>query len=139
MAGFYVDGIEWDDVSAERAIDIAYFNYCYKVNKDADFHAFESKQSKDRFLRQDIALAVKITVKLKKLIHHAGYNGGDILPTKNNPDALYKALLNASVSFMLDREKLVFIEGGGRAVDFFWSLLHMYSVDAASYRDGRTL
>lgn len=138
MVEFFVNGIEWDSNSAERAIDVAYFYYCYKINKDADFHAFESKQSKDVFLRKDIALAVKNTVKLKKLIHHIEYNGGDIPPSENNPDAFYKALLNASASFMLDREKLTFIERDDRAIDFFWSLLHMYSVDKAAYRDGRT-
>lgn len=137
MTGFYVDGIKWDNTSTGRAIDAAYFYYCYKINKDADFRVFENEQSKDCFLRKDIALAVKNTVKLKKLIHHIESNGGDIPPPQNNPDALYKALLNTSASFMLDREKLTFIERDGRAIDFFWSLLHMYSVDPAAYRDGR--
>lgn len=138
MSGFSVNGVKWDGFSAERSIDIAYFYYCYKVNGDVDFYAFENENSKANFLRQDIAAAVKNEVRLKKLIHYIEHNSGDVPPPKNNPDILYKALLNVSVSFMLDREKLLFIERDSRAVDFFWSLLHMYSIDEAAYREGRT-
>lgn len=138
MTGFCVNGVKWDAAHTGRSIDIAYFYYCHNVNRDADFYAFESTSSKANFLRQDIARAVKNESRLKKLTSYIKCNGGDVLQSKNNPDILYKALLDISVSFMLDREKLAFIEKDGRAIDFFWSLVHMYSIDLAAYREGRS-
>lgn len=138
MTSFFVNGVKWDAAHTERSIDIAYFYYCHKVNKDADFYAFENAGSKEDFLRQDIARAVKNESSLKKLTSYIKCNGGDVLQSKNNPDILYKTLLDVSASFMLDREKLAFIERDGRAIDFFWSLFHMYSIDLTAYRERRS-
>ncbi|WP_123785042.1 hypothetical protein [Aeromonas hydrophila] len=138
MTGFFVDGVKWDAAHTGRSIDIAYFYYCHNVNRDADFYAFESTSSKANFLRQDIARAVKNESRLKKLTSYIEFNGGDVLQSKNNSDILYKALLDVSASFMLDREKLAFIERDERTIDFFWSLFHMYSIDLAAYREGRS-